>query len=103
MNPGIQPKELQNLTQIEKMLIAQTYPILTLYKQNGNQYKYSGHVINFIQNIEDYLELLPPHPDKEFIIFVKKVDDVSMELRARAEYLRYALIWLKKIINIIKT
>jgi hypothetical protein len=39
------------LTEIEEMLIAQTFPIVSIYYLCGGQYAYSGNVINFPQDI----------------------------------------------------
>jgi hypothetical protein len=45
MNPGDLPKELQGLTEIEEMLIAQIFPIISVYCLRGGQYSYRGNVI----------------------------------------------------------
>ena len=54
MDPGDVPPQLQDLTYIEQMLIAQIHPIVTLFRVQGNQWKYHGNVISFRQNIERY-------------------------------------------------
>ena len=47
MDPGCQPPELANLTQVEEMLIAHVNPILQVTHAIGGQYKYKGHTISF--------------------------------------------------------
>ena len=47
MDPGDVPKELKDLTEIEEMLISQTFPIISVYYLRGGQYAYSENVINF--------------------------------------------------------
>ena len=47
MNPGSVPEELLDLSYIEQMLIARIHPIITIYRIQGNQYSYSGNIINF--------------------------------------------------------
>lgn len=62
MDPGIVPKELQNLTDIEKMVIAKVHTVITVRRYKGNQYIYSGNVINFPQTINNYVNVLPHVP-----------------------------------------
>ena len=40
MDPGFQPRVLQDLTQVEEMLIARASPILQVMHSIGGQYKY---------------------------------------------------------------
>lgn len=62
-----------------------------------NGYKYSGIVI-FIQNIEEYSKILPPHSwkIKGIIVFSKEIDDVDFEFTDRISKLCDASIWLKE-------
>ena len=46
MDPGSQPSELANLTQVEEMLIALVSPILQVTHAIGGQYKHKGHKIS---------------------------------------------------------
>jgi len=55
MNPGEVPDELKGLTKIEEMLIAQTFPIVSVYYLRGDQYAYSGNVINFPQDVGEFV------------------------------------------------
>ena len=55
MDPGEVPDELSDLTDIEKLVIAQAHPVISLYQIKGAQYGYSGNVISFKQNIQNYV------------------------------------------------
>ena len=54
MDPGDVPEELQDLTEIEEMLIAQIFPIVSVYCLRGGQYSYRGNVINFPQDVLEF-------------------------------------------------
>ncbi|XP_059076593.1 uncharacterized protein LOC131875899 [Cryptomeria japonica] len=74
MDPGPQPLELANLTQIEEMLIARVNPILQVTHAIGGQYKYKGHTICFPQEVREIARILP-HQIKDLpIIIVRKKD-----------------------------
>jgi hypothetical protein len=45
--PQSQPPCLQNLTQIEEMLIARVSPIMYIYKKQGGQRGYKGHISKY--------------------------------------------------------
>ena len=47
MDPGEIPDELQDLTEVEEMLIAQVFPVMSIYRLREGQYRYCGNVINF--------------------------------------------------------
>ena len=53
MIPSPVPKELQELTQIEEMLIARALPLMRVYVKPGGQRGYSGHIINLPQDISE--------------------------------------------------
>lgn len=59
MDPGSVPPCLEYLTQVEEMLIARACPIMTVYHKHGGQRGYSGHVLNFPQNTQQFLNQLP--------------------------------------------
>ena len=56
MHPGDVQTCLQEMTQIEEMLIAQTYPIMSVYRKHGGQWGYKGHVLNLPHG---FLQTLP--------------------------------------------
>src|SRR3989337_1278848 len=51
MDPGDVPEELKGLTEIEEMLIAQVFTVMSVYQLRGGQNAYTGNVINFTQDI----------------------------------------------------
>lgn len=75
MDPGEQPEELKKLSYIEEQLIAQIHPVISVYRIKGNQFGYSGQVINFPQDISTFSHrILLPHSIKDIanIIVVRK-------------------------------
>ncbi|CAG8777468.1 4428_t:CDS:1, partial [Gigaspora rosea] len=50
IDPGEVPEELQELTEIEEMLIAQVFPVMVVYRLRGGQHGYRGNIINFPQD-----------------------------------------------------
>jgi len=48
MDPGNIPEKLKGLTDVKEILIAQTFPIVSVYYLHGGQYAYSKNVINFL-------------------------------------------------------
>ena len=61
MDPGIVPKQLTRLTQVEEMLISRVCPIINVYRKHGGQRGYQGHVLNLPQDIQSFLNRLPSH------------------------------------------
>lgn len=51
MIPSQEPKELQGLTQLEEMLMAHAFPVISAYTKLGGQKAYKEHCINFSQDI----------------------------------------------------
>ena len=44
MDPGSVPAELQGLSEVEELLIARAFPIMSIYRKHGGQRGYNGHV-----------------------------------------------------------
>ena len=40
MDPGSVPAELQGLSEVEELLIAQAFPIMSIYRKHGGQRGY---------------------------------------------------------------
>ncbi len=59
MDLGEVPDELRDLTEIEKMLIARVFPMMSIYKLRRGQHGYHGNVINFPQDIQELATKLP--------------------------------------------
>ncbi|KAI3906030.1 hypothetical protein MKW92_041985 [Papaver armeniacum] len=97
MDPREVPVELCRLTDLEKILIARVHPIMSVYRVKGQQYKYGGNVINFVQDVSSIAKVLPCKPeDLSAILVVKRTCSVSTkEFIVRREYVRQALEWLK--------
>ncbi|KAI3831992.1 hypothetical protein MKX03_006366 [Papaver bracteatum] len=85
---GDVPDELSRLTDLEKILIA----------LKGQQYKYGGNVINFVQDVNAIAKVLPCKPkDLSAILVVKRTGNIlTKEFIVRREYVRQALKWLQK-------
>ena len=54
MDLGDIPDELKGLTEIEEMLIAQVFVVMTVYQLRGGQNGYRGNVINFRQDVQEF-------------------------------------------------
>ena len=74
MDPGPQPEELANLTQVEEILIEHASPILQITHAINSHFKYKGHRISFTKNIEKVSNILPHTIDKLPIIIVWRRD-----------------------------
>lgn len=62
MDPGDVPSCLPRLTQVEEMLIARAHVHVQVRTVRGLQYKYSGHVVTFMQNVPRMYNDLPVFP-----------------------------------------
>ena len=51
MDPGPLPQGLPVLTTVEEMLIARVHVFMEVHQVRGQQYKYSGHVCNFLRDV----------------------------------------------------
>ncbi len=100
MDPGDVPEKLKGLTEIEEMLIAQTFPIVSVYYLRGGQYAYSGNVINFPQDIGEFVSRLPRHPSTLDTLVVRRHSaERSTSFRdftVRCDKVRKAFCWLKE-------
>ncbi|KAF6149267.1 hypothetical protein GIB67_026123 [Kingdonia uniflora] len=92
MDPGRIPTELSRLTNLERILIARIHPMMFFYRVKGQQYKYSGNVINFAQDVNATASKLPCKPAHlSAILIVNRVGaHGSKEFRVRREYVRQA-------------
>ena len=55
---------------MEQILIAKIHPVVSLYRMKGAIYGYSSNVINFEQNIQEYINKLPIPLNKLPLTFV---------------------------------
>ncbi|KAK3916447.1 ATP-dependent DNA helicase [Frankliniella fusca] len=97
MDPGEVPKELQDLTYIEKQLIARVHSVISLYKFKKCPYKYRGQVINFSQDVQSVADKLPHLvSDLNNLVVVKLTQSVTVhDFFVRKGKVLDALVWLK--------
>ena len=99
MDPGEVPNELQGLTEVEEMLIAQVFTVMSVYRLRGGQYGYRGNVINFSQDIREFTKRLPRTPSSIDILIVRRqsADDLTVfrDFIVRQNKVARALAWLK--------
>src|SRR6185436_3185858 len=99
MDPGEVPEELQGLTEIEEMLIARVFPVMSVYRLRGGQHGYRGNVINFPQNVKEFATHLPQSPLQLDVLIVRRNSVNNSEFRdfrVRCSKITRALYWLKK-------
>lgn len=98
MIPSPVPKELQDLTQFEEMLIARAFPVMHVYtKPRGGQRAYKGHAITLPQDVQQLADVLPRCPkDLPVIIFTVngKDNNCSKDFIVRRNKVSDALNWL---------
>ena len=70
MIPSKVPIELQGLTETEEMLISRAFPVIHVFIKQGGQRGYSGHCINFPQNVSELADVLPRCPKDLALILV---------------------------------
>ena len=98
MDPGIVPECLQNLSQVEEMLIARVCPIMCVYQKHGGQHGYKGHVINFPQDVQGFLDKLPCSVKDLPVLVVRRsgVENTHKDFTVRRDRVLAALQWLKR-------
>ena len=73
MDPGSVPAELQGLSEVEELLTARTFPIMSIYRKHGGQRGYKGHVLNLVhQDIQGFLNSLPANVSDLPILVIRK-------------------------------
>lgn len=66
LDPGEFPDNLPSLTQVEEMLIARVHVHVEVCQVRGQQYKYTGYIINFLRDtgkVYNKLLMLPSDLD----------------------------------------
>lgn len=99
MDPGDVPHNLLTLTPVEEMLIARVNPVLAMFKIQGHQTGYRGHIINFPQDVNEIARKLPKLPSDltQNIVVGKRPTVTSItELNVNSQALRSWLLWLKQ-------
>ena len=99
MDPGKLPKEIEGLTEIEEMLIAQVFTVMTVYRLKEGQKSYRGNVINFPQDISEFTIRLPRHPSALNVLLIRKQSANNpsefRDFTVRRNRVVGALLWLK--------
>ena len=72
MDPGSVPAELQGLSEVEELLIAREFPIMSIYRKHGGQCGYNGHVLNLPQDIQGFLNSPPANMSDLPILVMSK-------------------------------
>lgn len=98
MDLRVVPQSSQNLSLVEEMLIAHICPIMCIYRKHGGQHGYKGHVINFPQDIKEFLRKLPCNVSDLTILIVHRrgADNTHKDFRVRRARVLGALYWLKQ-------
>ncbi|KAM4063873.1 ATP-dependent DNA helicase PIF1 [Hirsutella rhossiliensis] len=98
---GSVPNELPELSQVEEMLIARVHVHIQVFQYRGQQYKYRGHVINFLRDIGHVYTQLPLLPRELDIIIIRPRDSTNQphvvrqfrrQFRVRQGHIR---VWLE--------
>jgi hypothetical protein len=101
MDPGSVPEHLPALTQVEEMLIARVHVCLEVRQIRGQQYKYTGHIINFLRDVGKVYRKLPLLPQDLEIVLLRPAGSsanpriqrqFSRDFRVRREAVR---VWLE--------
>lgn len=97
MDIGEVPPVLQGLTMVEQILIARVNPVVSVFRIRGQQRAYSGHVMNFLQNIGNIATRLPHDIGQLNAILVlnRNTPNGVAQFRVRSRKVRNALMWLK--------
>lgn len=80
------------------MLIAQVFPIVSVYNLSGGQYAYCGNIINFPQDVQEFMTQLPRDPLSLDLLIVRCYNENGSNFRdfhVRREKVIRALQWLK--------
>ena len=99
MYTGKVPHQVQNLTEIDKMLIARAYTIIcatvNIEDSMGGR---KGHVLNLPQDIQGFLRRLPPNvADLPFLMIRRYgADNTHRDYRDRRHKVMQAITWLKE-------
>ncbi|RGB39303.1 hypothetical protein C1646_754740 [Rhizophagus diaphanus] len=99
MDSGDLPEELCDFTEIEKMLIARIFSIISVYYLCGGQYVYCSNIINFSQNMKEFALQLPQNPSSLDVLIVRHKSANSLIYKNFTVcYIKvaYALCWLKQ-------
>ena len=96
------PEELQGLTEIEEMLIARVFPVISVYRLRGGQHGYRGNVINFPQDVQEFATHLPLHLTLLDVLVIRQqsasnsaASTAFRQFNVCYTKVAHALLWLK--------
>lgn len=97
MDLGGVPPELTNLSLIEQILIARVHPVVSVFTIRGQQRGYNGHVLNFVQHVEQVATKLPHFVGllNSILLVNRETPDGLIQFKVRSRVVRHALYWLK--------
>ena len=75
MDPGDIPSYLPELSQIEEEIIARYHVQMSVRKYRGQQYKYTGHCVSFIQDTIKTVSVLPNLPADLDVVVIRPTDE----------------------------
>src|SRR5438128_901027 len=100
MNSGEVPDELRDLTEIEKMLIARVFPVMSVYRLRGGQNRYCENIINFLQDVWKFATKLSRHPLLLDVLVVchqfASNSEAFRNFRVHRLKVARALLWLRE-------
>ncbi|EED11568.1 hypothetical protein TSTA_008640 [Talaromyces stipitatus ATCC 10500] len=85
MHPGDMP-DLPELPQTEEMLITRVHVFVEVWRVRGQQYKYSGHVVNFLRDTARVYNTLPLLPRNLEIILLRPAN-ASTDPRLQRQFI----------------
>lgn len=71
MDPGPVPDTLPKLSDIEQMLIAPVHISMHMAHIKGAQYRYKGHIMTFLRDIPDVVQVLPRLPQHCQVVLIR--------------------------------
>ncbi|KAK3933276.1 ATP-dependent DNA helicase [Frankliniella fusca] len=95
---GEVPPELDNLSFIEQLVIARVHPVVSVYRLKSGQRAFSGHVINFRQDVYEFAKVLPHSLTtvKGLVPVCCSTETFHKDFLIRRNAVSVALHWLKK-------
>jgi len=81
------------------MLIAQVFPVVSVYNLPGGQHAYRGNIINFPQDVQEFAARLPRDPSSLDLLIVRRYSEDGSNFRdfhVRRGKVMQALRWLKE-------
>jgi hypothetical protein len=86
MDPGEMP-DLPELSQVEEMLIARVHVFIEVRQVRGQQYKYKGHIVNFLRDTGRVYNTLPLLPN-DLDIVILRPSNTSADPRMQRQFVR---------------